>query len=63
MFKIKPHITSKTLSKLGIRLETGGALFPLPRHLIRGLVVFINDQIYSSSYNCSLHYSILGKNY
>ena len=24
---------------------------------------FVNDQIYSASYNCSLSYSILGKNY
>jgi len=38
LFKNKAHLTSKTLSKLGIRLETGGALFPSPRHPIRGLV-------------------------
>jgi len=28
------------MSKLGIRLGTGGALFPSPRHVIRGLVGF-----------------------
>ena len=26
------------MSKLGVRLEPGSALFPSPRHLIRGLV-------------------------
>ena len=37
------------------------ALFPSLRHLILDLVVFINDQIYFSSYNCPLHCSILEK--
>ncbi len=39
------------------------AFFPSPRHLIGGLVDFINDQIYSASYYCPLNCSILGKNH
>ena len=49
------------MSKHGDRLEDIIALFLSPRHHIRGLVVLINDQIYSASYNCPLHRSILEK--
>ena len=36
------------MSKLDDRLDDRIALFPPPRHLIIGLVVFINDQIYEN---------------
>jgi len=41
------------MSKLGIRLEPGGAVFPSPRHLIRGLLSFDRERFTKRYNKCS----------